>query len=403
MALTSSLSLLLTAFVAVVLVLTARLYIQRQNNGTEKTTREQVTAAVDPYSDIKPLSDFDWKKTSPHRIWPFKPKYHMTMALENISMDNLIEIDDTYLDRINLRRQIMKDHRGETLQARPGSEAMVEEFYTWMFGIYLPARFPTMYTLIPSGSTSEKAPTHLHNLVTKEDMPLIPSSPLSALEILSAHVDTDFLFLSVNPETSKYHLEAFATCFPSGFSTLEKLGQPLAAIHTPVPGYTQKLEKSMDRFFANLPVGKIVKRGNWSITTNDQLFSVAGNHMYVDGETKQSDFHDPATKGMNEKTLDVNSETLEADIARQKDNVVIEECRLRCERQTLIRLPKTRGILFAFKTYQYKLSEVKEAGAGPELADAADGLGAGTVPGMKVYKRQLVWGDKVAAYLRSPR
>jgi hypothetical protein len=35
----------------------------------------------------------------------------------------------------------------------------------------------------------------------------------------------------------------------------------------------------MDRFFAALPVGKVVKRANWSISTNDDLFCLAGNHM----------------------------------------------------------------------------------------------------------------------------
>jgi hypothetical protein len=42
----------------------------------------------------------------------------------------------------------------------------------------------------------------------------------------------------------------------------KKINLTLANIHTPVPGYAAKLEKSMDRFFATLPVGKIVKRIN---------------------------------------------------------------------------------------------------------------------------------------------
>ena len=97
-----------------------------------------------------------------------------------------------------------------------------------------------------------------------------------------------------------------------------------------------------------------------------------------------------------------NAAALQEEIERQKLDVVIEKCRLRCERQTLHRLPKTKALVFAFKTYLYKLSEIKEEGLGPDLADAIDGLGLGNVPEMKVYKRGVVWGEKIQEYLRSP-
>lgn len=236
--------------------------------------------------------------------------------------------------------------------------------------------------------TEEKQTTSsLLNLVTNESIPLHVTSTHKALQTLGSHIDTDFLFLlpSSGDEGGKYHLEAFVTCFPSGFSTLEKLGLPLAAIHTPVPGYAAKLEKSMDRFFASLPVGRMVKRANWSVTTNDLLFAESGNHLY----------------GKNEKTLDAASQGVEEEIARQKREVRIEDCRLRCERQTLHRLPDSNALVFAFKTYQYTLAEVKAEGSGLELATAIEGLGSGNVPEMVYYKRGVVWGDKVKGYLLS--
>lgn len=60
----------------------------------------------------------------------------------------------------------------------------------------------------------------------------------------------------------------------------------LADIHTPVPGYADKLERSMDRFFAKVEVGRFVKRVNWSVTTETGLFaafgSVHGSHVAED-------------------------------------------------------------------------------------------------------------------------
>ncbi|KAH9825531.1 Protein of unknown function (DUF3445) [Teratosphaeria destructans] len=351
-----------------------------------------VTREKDVYSDIEPLNEFEWRRTPPAQLWAFKPKYHLTMGLETLPLSDLVAVDRTYYERVKIRREIMDQHPAETKQCNKPAEAAVLELYSWMVTTYLPRRFPTMYSI----KTNDQTP-RLLNLVTQKHLPLHPASPMAALDILGENVDTDFLVLlpsSTSPDGSPiYHLEAFITCFPTGFSPREKCGKPLASIHGPVPGYHSKLEKSMDRFFAKLECGRAVKRSNWSVTTNDLLYAETGNHLYSND--------DQGTTMGNAKTLDLESPNLQADIERQKQEVVIEDCRLRCERQTLHRLEKTKALVFAFKTYQYKLSEVKEAGVGPELAAAIDGLAGGNVPAMAFYKRGVVWGDKVKEYLMS--
>lgn len=286
------------------------------------------------------------------------------------------------------------------------------ELYEWIVGTYLPKRFPTMYNFVKASqlpSSVKPQGRHLYNIVGDKYLPLKASSGLEALYILGHNVDDEFMILlpssTAEDGSPIYHLQAYVTCFPSGFSTPEKFEKPLAGIHKPVPGYKTKLEKSMDRFFAKLEVGKIVRRANWAITTDSELFKLHGNHMYAGGtgqSTAQSEAisnsHAPLT---NEKTLDVDSTDLDEIIAEQKKDVRIEDCRLRCERQTLHRLEKTKALVFAFKTYQYTLQDVKDEGSGPELADAIEGLTLGSVPDMAFYKRQVVWGDKVCDFLRS--
>ena len=39
--------------------------------------------ATDPYDDIEPLHNFDWSTTEPMKLWPFKPKYHLTMGIQS--------------------------------------------------------------------------------------------------------------------------------------------------------------------------------------------------------------------------------------------------------------------------------------------------------------------------------
>ncbi|KAF1959549.1 hypothetical protein CC80DRAFT_489670 [Byssothecium circinans] len=283
-------------------------------------------------------------------------------------------MDKTYASRLALRRQLIRDHHDEIIAWTPVVAPAVHELYTWLTSTYLPQRFPTVFTLQPK---------HLLNRVTNETLPLDPCSTEEALQILGGNIDDEFLFLlpigEDGEDHGKYRLEGFVTCFPSGFSTKQKLGLKLADIHAPVPGYVHRLEKSMDRFFASLPVGRVVKRQNWSVTNDARLFATTGNHM---SETEFS------------------SSAANAGSVGDGEGIDLRQTRLRCERQTVHRLPRTGAVVFAFKTYQYPVEELRDEGVGEELAMAIEGLGEGNVPGMTVYKRQVVWGEKVKRFLR---
>ena len=273
-------------------------------------------------------------------------------------------MDETYLTRLALRKQIIQDHRHIVLQCHPGAKSAVDELYTYITYIYLPRRYPTMFALSPA--------THnLQNLVTGDKIPLKPSAdPIQSLKTLGENIDEEFTLMLPSPDGDGYSLQAYILCFPSGFNTLQKFGMKLKEIHKPVPGYREKLEKSMDRYFDSLPAGKIVKRANWAITTNHNLFSPSGNHAYA-----------------NEDVVG-------------DEEVDIEGTFLRSERQMLWRLPSTGALVFSFHTYLVGLNEVKEEGLGEELAQAIDGLKNGSVPQMHFYKRGAVWGEAVKSFLR---
>jgi hypothetical protein len=318
-------------------------------------------------------------------------------------MSELLQMDETYLSRIQLRRQIMKSHAEATLACNLVAEPATFELYEWLVGTYLPRRFPTCFELVNPRTVSgdgefekqhqqrqeQSKPTHLLNKTTFEHIPLQTTSPLTALRALGSHIDTDFLVLlskqtegnEENKPQLAYHLEAFTTTFPSGFSTLSKLSLPLSAIHTPVPQYGRKIGKSMDRFFARLETGKLVCRANWTITTTPDLFVESGTHFHG------FDAMSPADQ--------------EACIAEQRRDLDVGEMRLRCERQTLMRLPSSGALVFAFKTYLSSLQEVKEEGNGEALAEATEGFKKGSVPEMDTYKRAVVWGDLVREFLRA--
>ncbi|KAF3483823.1 uncharacterized protein GIQ15_03147 [Arthroderma uncinatum] len=386
-----------------------------------KVTRKLTVVSEDDFPPIEPLDKFGWETTEPLQLRPYKPKYNLTMALENLEPSELIPIDKEYKDRIYERRKVLKEnydialgiHSDKGTVHRDGEEAplvhdAICELYEYVMGIYLPNRYPTMFTLMDAKFETGKV-FMLQNKVTGEVLPASVSpggSLIKALETLAKTIDEDMLILlpSENGEklikegddglrdrrkgekkeslktsvsdkgNTKYVLQAYATCFPSGFNTREKLGKQLAAIHDPVPGYKEKLEKSMDRYFERLEVGKYMKRMNWTVTAGAELFSAFG------------DIH----SSKNEDLRPLKSEELDLD-----------DTFLRVERQTLYRLPKSGAIVFSIHTYRYPIQQIKEEGSGEDLAAAIDGIETGNIPHMGKYKRVPVWGQAVKDYLRS--
>ncbi|KAF7444045.1 DUF3445 domain containing protein [Pyrenophora tritici-repentis] len=225
----------------------------------QKPTSNPHSNKTETYTTITPLTPFHLPTTHPLQLRPFKPKYHLTMALENCPLSSLLELDNTYAARLVERRRIITTERHEVLGVTPEGEGAVLEFYAWMVRVYLPGRWPGVYAVEDAKG--------LRNTVTGDLLPLDVNGDVElALEILGGNIDTEFLFLlpSSTPSQPTYHLRSYINTSPAGFSTRSKLSLCLSAIHSPVPGYAAKLEKSMDRFFAKLPVGKVVKRANWS-------------------------------------------------------------------------------------------------------------------------------------------
>lgn len=119
----------------------------------------------------------------------------------------------------------------------------------------------------------------------------------------------------LQPIGDEYILTAAAVAFPTDWRIEDKIGRPLAAIHAPIHGYADQLSAGVDHFFRSLQPGPIFGRANWFVVADD-----AWRYM-PDG--------DPATR-FAQVTPDTAGNTLF----------------LRCERQTLRRLPESGAILF---------------------------------------------------------
>lgn len=205
------------------------------------------------------------------------------LGLETLDPSDFLIFDKTYSERLNLRRSLIEQHPEDVIGITDESDSRirlaVQELYSYLFKTYLPSRYPSIFKTRCDKTYSL---TTVENLVTGKIIPADAESISlrAALRIISENIDEDFFILlphQMNEEGTSdeavYVLEAYSACFPSGFQPRDKIGKRLADIHGPVPKYKEKLQRSMDRFFARLEVGRLVKRVNWALTVDEELYS----------------------------------------------------------------------------------------------------------------------------------
>lgn len=130
----------------------------------------------------------------------------------------------------------------------------------------------------------------------------------------------DMCLLTRAPGEDIYRLVGAAVAFPSDWSPAQKLGLPLAALHAPIYGYDEQLASPVDIFMAKLKPGAIYGRTNWFIAPTPSL-------RWVDQTGPEDAFSCLTPENAGENLF------------------------VRCERQTLRRLPQTGAILFTIGIY----------------------------------------------------
>lgn len=118
-------------------------------------------------------------------------------------------------------------------------------------------------------------------------------------------------------------LVAGEVVFPSSWSLPAKLGQPMSAIHQPVPGLEETLGAGIATFLQKLQPGICFGRENWGLSADDALN------------------HHPAHKSPG-----------------PGPQATLETTWVRLEHQFLTRLKKTGAILFGIRVSCHRLDDV---------------------------------------------
>lgn len=160
----------------------------------------------------------------------------------------------------------------------------------------------------------------------------------------------------------QFVLTAGVVSFPTNWRLADKIGRTVADIHAAVPGYGEKLADSVDQFLRKLPAGPVFERSNWFV---------------VD---------DPALRYLPSRPAHLRFAGVTPDNAG-------ERLAVRCERQTLRRMPMTGAIVFAIGVYVEPLHALPPRLLG-DLALAVAGLAETEA----LYRHSACYAAALAGY-----
>ncbi|KAF7975283.1 hypothetical protein HWV62_10038 [Athelia sp. TMB] len=270
-----------------------------------------------------PLPDFDIDAA---RARPYRPfRWVMGAALKKLEPDFWIELEGTYRARIEQRKALYAEHGRALMDALPGSEAASRELMITVVQ-FLCARYPSQFTFNPRTAL-------FTNAILRTTANLRTADPW---RFLLHNVPEDFLVTQAHPRTGLYTLTAGVACSALGWTLGEKLGKPLGAIHAGVPDYKEKMELSMDRWFAKLTPEKPIQRGSWGLESGQPLFLPPSSPL-IPLRAHQ----DPALR--------------------------LADIHLRVDWQAVRRLPASRGIVFNYKALFTPLEELRDEPFVPAL------------------------------------
>ncbi|KAH0587145.1 hypothetical protein H2248_005960 [Termitomyces sp. 'cryptogamus'] len=302
------------------------------------------------------------------------------MGIRPMLWDEWIELDDEFEKYHHIKDYRIRTRGDRVIRVLPenpgvvgsGVNAAIETVHE--LSEYLAQRFPKTFSIMRHSSASNIG---WHGLPPVKSIQIEPlgvsyNLPLNvhddkdaavrALEIAALLVQDD-LALMLEGEDGRYYFQAGAICVAGFWRLQDKIGLSLDEIHNTgnVPHYKEKLHLSMERFFRRLAVDKPVTRNNYFFQviknpTSESIEEMDPDELAwaISSHGTEDDFHGshPAEQPM-------------------RPTVTTANIRLRSERQTLRRLPRSGAILFGIRTYLTPIEKLaQETGVARRLASS---------------------------------
>ncbi|KAL2071674.1 hypothetical protein VTL71DRAFT_12909 [Oculimacula yallundae] len=271
------------------------------------------------FHDIPPLPDFNVCEIAPQPCRPWKAgKYNMTMGIRSMPEEDWLVVDNLYEKEQECRTHLLKTNYAGVLQYLPPAEEACKEALDCIVR-FLVQRYPSKFWLI------EGKPGYVHNSITSKTFRFIEPYKQHPLSIAAqlAMEDINLLMPGVGEKSNEYFLQASFSFAPAGCSAM---GFEVEKSYGKVSiTFIQMCDMAdLARFFLGLKVSNPVQRHNFFVQTDNTMF-------------QQEPFAD---------TVETPPK--------------IEDIRIRHERQTLRRLPRTGAVMFLVRTYLSPITELEQ-------------------------------------------
>jgi hypothetical protein len=243
---------------------------------------------VNPMQDAPILQD-----RLPLHPWA-EPATRRLPGIQPVEGRDWLRVDEAYGPQMALRDRLIAAQPEVVHALLPVARPAADELYR------------TVLAWVAAEPGFAVTPSH----VTRPDGVTVALDPDQPLLTLGRLVQQDLCLMEARGE--EYDLTGAILCFPASWTLAQKLGRPMTGIHQPVEIYDDQLAARVHRLFTAIRPEQPLWRMNF--------FTYDSFHL-----------HHPRVEG---------------DWRRQPTG----RSYVRCERQTLLRLPQTRAVLFAIHT-----------------------------------------------------
>ncbi|MEC9434793.1 MAG: DUF3445 domain-containing protein [Pseudomonadota bacterium] len=212
-------------------------------------------------------------------------------------------LDDDFAGQMRLRDALIAHRADWAFDTLPEGEAAAKELLEEIL-IHLGAR--SDYLVRPDGR------------VRRPDGAEVDARALPPIAAAGRLVQDDLLIMAKAEGEEEHRLVSGVLCFPAHWTLSEKMGRALLRIHLPVPEYPGDLARRVQRFFDGVQPGRPLWRANWHFAAGPDIVTP-----------------------MKEV------EKTGAFVSRLASD---GQAWLRVERQTVLRLPRTRAVVFGVRT-----------------------------------------------------
>ena len=218
-------------------------------------------------------------------------------GISPLDPDQWLMIDDAYAAQMALRQELITTKRDQVIGIDPAALPAARELLGQVVDYF----------------TRTGAMQHLNGMMHNPDGRRVPVDYDDPMGCMGQIAQNDFAIME--QRGSEHVLTAAVLCFPASWLLAEKFMRGLVGIHDPVDPYDDQIANRVQRLFDGIQVDRPLWRFNALHYADPALFQPRSMYARSPGEERHT--------------------------ARY----------LRSERQTLIRLPETRAVVFGIHTF----------------------------------------------------